>query len=311
MALSKELITAQPALKDLSEEAVQRIVELSVNDENNVIGERIGRVYGDLDKDIAETFKVEKRPGEKTYDYLKRVGRESSERLTTLNEQAGKVDAVKAERDRLEAQLKDGKGDEALKQKLRDAEQKIENLNKKYQTEKKEWETKQQELSNRVSQIQITTEFDRASAGLQLKPEFDEQTKQGLVELARHRILQKYKPDFKENEQGKTQMVFRKPDGELLLNQEKGLNPMQAADLLTKELQPYLGKSQEGGGSKPPKGKKTIDLPDVSSAKTQVEADEIIMSTLMQRGLTRGSKAFTEERDAIRKEAKVSDLPIQ
>jgi len=310
MALSKELIKAQTGLEELPDEAVQKIVELSVNDENSVIGERIGRVYGDLDKDIAETFGMEKKPGEKTYDYVKRVGRETTEQIGSLSEQAEKIKDIQAERDKLESQLKDGKGDDALKQKLRDAEQKVENLQKKYQTEKTEWEKKQQELSNKVSQIHITTEFDRAASGLQFKPEFDDETKQGLIELARHRVLQKYKPDFKEGEDGKTKMVFRKPDGELLLNQEKGLNPMEANDLMVKELQPYLGKPQQGGGSKPPQGKKTVDLPDVSSAKSQVEADEIIIKSLLSRGLTRGSKEFDEKRKEIRSEANVSELPI-
>ncbi len=311
MALSKELIKAQEKLKELPDEAVQTLVELSLNEENNVIGERIGRVYGDLDKDIRETFGVEKKQGEKTYDYLKRVGQEKNQSLTSLQEKAAKLDDLQKEKDNLEQQIKDGKGDESLKQKLRDAEQKAENLQKKYQTEKQDWEKKTQELTGKVSQIQLGHQFEKAASKLQFRPEFEGEATEGLVEFARHKLMEKYKPDWKEGDDGKTQMVFRKSDGELLLNPENGLRPMTVKDLLEKELKPYLGEKKDGGGTKPPKDKKTVDLPDISSARTQVEADEIIMKTLLQRGLTRGSEEFSSERKKMRDEAEISKLPVR
>ena len=63
--LTAELINGN--ITGLSEEQVSAIVELSRNDENQVIGQRIGEIYRELDNTIAASTGIAREGAEKTY----------------------------------------------------------------------------------------------------------------------------------------------------------------------------------------------------------------------------------------------------
>ena len=54
MALTKELLTANAVLTGLTDEQITAITTLSQNDENSVIGSRIGEIYRQMDETIAK-----------------------------------------------------------------------------------------------------------------------------------------------------------------------------------------------------------------------------------------------------------------
>jgi hypothetical protein len=72
------------------------------------------------------------------------------------------------------------------------------------------------------------------------------------------------------------------------------------------------GRQQQGIGSHAPKQQGQAGTPvDVSMARTQREADELIHNQLNAQGLTRGSKAYQDAYDNAWKENNVVSLPIQ
>jgi hypothetical protein len=110
--------------------------------------------------------------------------------------------------------------------------------------------------------------------------------------------------------------VFKNADGETACNPENHLEPYTAAELVKKELKAMgildEGRQQPGGGTKPPKQQPGgAVVVDVTAARTQNEAQELIAKQLMQQGLLNGSKAFQEAMDQAWKDNNVSSLPMQ
>ena len=73
MALTAEVLRANAGLAALSDEQLSIIAEMSRNDENTVIGTRIGELHGQYDNDVLSVTGIAKNQGEKSYDYVKRV----------------------------------------------------------------------------------------------------------------------------------------------------------------------------------------------------------------------------------------------
>lgn len=72
------------------------------------------------------------------------------------------------------------------------------------------------------------------------------------------------------------------------------------------------GRQQQGIGSHAPKQQGQAETPvDVSMARTQREADDIIHNQLNAQGLTRGSKAYQDAYEQAWKDNNVVSLPIQ
>lgn len=71
MALTVEVLKANSVLAGLSDEQLAAITTLSANDENSVIAQKTGKIYGDLDADILSVTGIAKNGTEKTYDYAK------------------------------------------------------------------------------------------------------------------------------------------------------------------------------------------------------------------------------------------------
>jgi hypothetical protein len=79
---------------------------------------RLSKVYSDLDKDIKETFGIDRAENEKSYDYLKRAG------AVKLGELKSSGDKIKE----LEEALKKGDPSGALQKKLEEEERKFKTI---------------------------------------------------------------------------------------------------------------------------------------------------------------------------------------
>ena len=314
MALVPDVIKANEALKELTDDQVAAIATLSVNDENAVISAKVGELQGGYDKDIKEVSGIEKNQGEKSYDYAKRVlgdFKTKAEATTTLTEE---VNTHKEKIKGLEKQIADGNTDPALKQQLKDATDKAGALQTKYDTDKGVWDKEKEEFGSQLTGVKVNSQFEKAEAGLKFKPEYPEPVQKTLLKSAKEGILAEYKTDFT-GEEGKKVMVFRGADGEIARNPANKQEPFTAQELMASKLEGMLdvGKNTPGGGTDP-KGDGSdpkVTLTDLSGAKTQVEADKVISKYLAQKGITRGSREFSEEQKKIREENKVADLPIR
>lgn len=314
MALTAETLTANETLATLTPDQIKAIETLSINDETTTINTKIGEHHGLVEKDVKEISGIEKNQGEKSYDYMKRVMSEFKEKssgYSTLQSQITQKEQLISD---LEQKIANGKGNETLAQKLRDAESKLNALQSQYENEKTSWTQEKDSFSQKITGIQVDSEFGKVIPALKFKAEYPESVKSTLLNSAKSKILSTYKPDWVEADGQKT-MVFRDKNGEILRNKANGLNPFSVQELLATELKDVLdaGRKAEGSGSKDPgaSGSGEYSLTDLGSAKTQVEADAMIVKHLMSIGETRGSASFAEKQRKIRDENQVSKLPMK
>jgi len=313
MALTPEVIKANESLSELTDDQVAAISTLSVNDENTVIGAKVGELHGAYDRDIKEISGVEKNQGEKSYDYAKRVLGDFKTQIAGSADLQTKITGYETEISTLKQQIGDGKGNEVVAQQLKDAQGKLTQLQTQYDTDKSNWEKEKGEFNSKITGIQVNSEFGKATSALKFKAGYPEGVQQTLLKSAKDGILDQYKPDWVEAD-GKKVMVFRDDKGEILRNKNNALNPYTAQELITEQLKDVLdpGKKATGtGSSNPDDGKDTIEIVDIAGAKNQVEADDIITKYLMQQGETRGSQSFADKQKKLRADNGVDKLPIR
>ena len=314
MALTPEVLKANESLATLSDDQVAAIATLSVNDENTVINTKIGELHGRYDEDIKTVSGIEKQQGEKSYDYVKRVLGDFKTKVGGAAEFQTKITGYETEISGLKKQIAEGKGDEVIRQQLKDAQGKMDQLQTQYDTDKQAWTKEKEGFSTQITQIQVDTQFEKAIRGLKFKAGYPETVQKTLLKSTKDSILSQYKADWVEADGQKT-MVFRDSKGDIVRNKSNGLNPYTAQELINESLREVLdaGQKKPGTGTGDPgKGDvDTISTIDIAGAKTQVEADEIIVKYLMQTGETRGSASFAEKQTKLRDENGVSKLPIR
>jgi len=313
MALNAEKLKGSAALAALTDEQTAAIAELSTNDENAVLAQRIGEIHGQYDRDIEAVTGLKRPEGVKTYEWMKADVLPKVQQATKLQ---GKLDALKTEKEQLETQLKDGKIDEATAKRLQDLEKLKTDLQAKIEADKTDYDTKLAAAQKANTDITLSNEFDRALVGKKFKDEsiISKAVRESFVSNAKAAVLAENTPDWIDDGQGGKRLVFRGADGEIKRNAENNLNPYTAEELFVSKIGDVLdlGKQQPGGGTGAPAGGgaggSALSL---SSAKTQVEADELATDYLMSKGLTRGSSEYNEEFTKIRTENEVEKLPLR
>ncbi|MCO6489765.1 MAG: hypothetical protein J5I98_15220 [Phaeodactylibacter sp.] len=315
MALTNELLAS---VEGLTDEQKAKIVQLSANDEDRVIAQKVGETHGFYDKAFSELLGTEKPSGVKSTEFWGQQVASLKKKATEAGGELQKqLEALRAEKASLEEQVKNGKGAEALKQQLADKDNLIGQLQAKLEETKNEWKGKWEEAQTEKSRLQIAHEFDRALTGVKFKsekviPEDDfREVRATFIENAKQTLLSQYQPDWVDDGKGGKRLVFRK-DGEIARHPET-VAPLGAADLLTKALAPILDTGRQsagaGTGDGPDNGRQA--LASIGSAKTQPEAAEAITQELLKRGLAQGTKEHQAEFDKAWAENNVSSLPIR
>ena len=302
MALSIDVLKANEGLAALTEEQLTAIVTLSTNDESTVLGSKIGELHGTYDKDVKEVTGLEKNQGEKSYDYVKRV----------LGEYKGKLTTLEADKASLEEAIKTKTTDPVVAQKLIDTEKKLNDMTQLYTQTKETFDTEKQSFDNKLKDVHVEHALNSALTGLKFKDTIPASVHETLINTAKAEVLGKYKADFVEAD-GKKQLVFRDANGNIATNPQNKLSPFTAQELIVSgSLKDALdlGKVQPGGGTGKPAAAAPTTV-DISAAKSQVEADELISEQLLAMGLTRGSAEFAAKQLAIRKENAVDKLPLR
>ena len=310
MALTADVIKANADLSNLTDAQLAAITTLSANEENQVINTKIGELHGRYDEDVKSVTGIEKSSGEKTYDYVKRVLAD----LKTNSVGATELQSYENEIATLKSQIANGKGDEAIRQQLKDAQAELSTLKAQYDVDKQNWGNKEKEFSNKITGIEIDSNFEKAVAGLKFRAGYPESVQRTLLSSAKSAILGAYKPDWVEAD-GQRIMVFRDKNGEILRNKSNSLNPYTADELISEQLKEVIdnGRIITGAGTQGQGNGQSgsAEVFNIAGAKTQVEADEIIVKYLMQIGETRGSGSFAEKQKKLRQENGVDKLPIR
>lgn len=309
--LTRELLQANTALAGLSEEQLSAIETLSKNDENTVIGKRIGEVYREMDNTIAKATGIERNGDEKTYFYLERAAKAIADKQNDLGKQVTDLTNEKA---RLEKVIAEGQSDNETKKQLEQAKKDVASITKDYTELKTKFDTEKADFEKKVFDVELKYELNAATAGLKLKKDLPEAVTRVILNDTISKI-KAMNPEFIDNGEGGKVLAFKGEDGEIRRNKENQLKPYTASELIAAELKTMgvldEGRKMPGGGTIPPKNTPAGGTMDVSGAKTRVEADELITKSLMAQGLTIGSSAFQEAKNKAWKENNIDKMPMQ
>lgn len=312
--LTIEMLQQNSTLAGLSEVQLNAIAEMSRNDENTVIGTKIGALHGQYDSDILGITGIVKNQGEKSYDYAKRVLTEYKQQIASTATIQAQLANAKNEITSLKQKLADGAGDETLKQQLKDAKALASQLQQQLTQQVNDAVKQKETYEKQIKDIYVDNAFGEAVSDLKFKPGITDGIKTVLLNAAKAEVLTKGTPDFVDAN-GTKVLVFRGADGNVLNNPANNLNPYTVKDLLLQtSIKDVidLSKPQAGGGTRRNTGGAGGEnLLDLSGAKTQVEADKIIETYLLSNGLTRDSAEFAEKSMTLRNENNVSQLPIR
>ena len=313
--LTVEMLQQNTQLSGLTVEQFNAIAEMSRNDENTVIGTKIGALHGQYDSDILSITGVAKNSGEKSYDYLKRVLNANKADLETLATTKQELATAKAKVTNLEKKIAEGSQDETLKQQLKDAKQQVTQLQNQLTTKQQEFDTEKQKLQAQLQSTHVDYAFAAATSGLKFKTGITEGVQKTLLNAAKAEVLQRGTPEFQQNTDGTQKLVFRGADGNVLNNPKNNLNPYTFEELIMEtSIKDVIdtGRKQPGGGTCPlgggGGGSSVLDL---SSMRTQLEADKAIEAYLLGNGITRDSAEFAEQSMQLRNENNVASLPIR
>ena len=296
MALTTELLNANAALSGLTDEQKTAIVEMSKNDEASVIGQKTGEIYGGLDADILAASGIAKNGAEKTYEYAKRVISEIKGAAGNAAELQNKVTELTNEKTRLEGIISKGGADAETKRQLEQAKADLANVTKQYTDLKSEYDNAKSEHEKALFASKLDGEFAKATSGLKFKANLPAAVTNVLLQQAVEKV-KKLNPEYIDDGNGGKVLAFME-NGTPKRNPENNLRPYTAAELVESELKTMGvledGRKQTGAGSQGGNGGNGggTNAVDISGARTQDEAYEIIAKQLMSQGKTKGSKEF-------------------
>lgn len=310
-----EMLNQSESLKGLTDAQKLAITTLSSNDEATVIGTKIGALHGQYDADILNISGISKADGEKTYDYLKRVLGDYKTKLDGTKTLSAQLETQKKKVTELETKLAAGGSDEVVKQQLKDARHQVTQLQTQLTAKTGELDKAKKDYEKKEKDLQVGFAFTNATAGIKFKADVSEPVKKILLAAAKDEILAKGTPDFIDDGNGGKKLVLRDAAGNTLNNPKNNLNPYTIEELVMEtSLKDVIdtGKQQSGGGTNhnPQFDHRTVNL-DLSTAKTQQEADVQIENYLLSTGLTRDNVEFGNKALEIRNENNVSSLPIR
>ena len=299
MALTNELLNANAATAALTDEQKSAIVEMSKNDEQSVIGQKTGEIYGGLDADILAASGIAKNGAEKTYDYAKRVIGEIKGQAGNAAELQTKLTDSEKEVARLNGIIAKGGGDAETKRQLDQAKADLENVRGEFAALKTQFDQAKDDHEKQMLDVRMDGEFAKAGAGIKFKADLPASVTSVLMNQAIAKV-KAMSPEFIDDGTGTGAKVlaFKDSTGAIMRNPETNLNPYTAADLVKKELQTMgvldSGRKQTGGGTQDDGGNDggNRGSVDISGARTQTEASEIIAKGLLAQGKTVGSKEY-------------------
>lgn len=297
MALTTELLNANAALSGLTDEQRAAIVEMSVNDENSVIAKKTGEIYGGLDADILAASGIAKNGTEKTFDYAKRVIGEIKGQAGSAAELQTKVSELEKEKTRLEGIVAKG-GDAETKRLLEKANADLANVTSEYAALKTKYDTAESEHQKTLFGLKLDGEFAKATAGIKFKADLPASVTSVLLQQAISKV-KGMNPEYIDDGNGGKVLAFNDDNKTTLRNPENNLRPYTATELVTKELKAMgvleEARKQTGAGSQGGNaGGGGSTAVDISGARTQNEANEIIAKQLMAQGKVNGSKEFSD-----------------
>ena len=311
MALTEQSIKEQKVLETLTPEQISALTTLSQNDETIVVGKKFGEIHGEYDTLMA-TIGYPKQQGIKSSDHVKTIISDLKTKAESTKTLSTEINTLKSEIETYKEKIKSGQGSELIAQQLKDAQKQLSDTKALLDTEKANWSKEKDQFTSEISQVKLNTEFEKAVAGLKFKATIPESLQKIAIDSAKAAILATNKAEWVENNGNKV-LVFRDAAGNIVTNPANAYNAMTPQELIKAQLKDVLddGKQQTGTGTGEPGRPPVVQLTDLTGAKSQEQADEIIVKHLLQKGMVRSNPEFQKEFTKIRVDNKVSSLPIQ
>ena len=314
--ITREILVANSALAGLTEDQINAIITINNNDVAGEICKKTSEIYQKFDQLTKDATGVDRLMGttpEKTYDYLPRAIQEMKKSLGDNEALKTQIQNLTAEKTRLEGELAKGANAEVQRQ-LDQTKAELANTKAQYNTLQSQMAEKEKAHQTEVFGIRVENDLAVASQGMQFKSEIPASVQTILLQNAYTKI-KGMNPDYIDDGKGGKRLVFRGQDGAVLNNPENQLNPYTAGELLARELKDVLAVKREvpGGGTKPLGGGSGVGDPavDVSGAKSQTEAQEILTKQFLAQGMTIGSDQFQEAMDKAWKDNNIINLPLR
>lgn len=314
--ITREILVANSALAGLTEDQINAIITINNNDVAGEIGKKTSEIYQKFDQLTKDATGVDRLMGatpEKTYDYLPRAIQEMKKNLGDNEALKTQIQNLTAEKAHLEGELAKGAGAEVQRQ-LDQTKAELANTKTQYNTLQSQMAEKEKAHQAEIFGIRVDNDLNVASKGMQFKSEIPASVQAILLQNAYTKI-KGMNPDYIDDGNGGKRLVFRGQDGAVLNNPENQLNPYTAGELLARELKDVLAVKREvtGSGTKPLGGGSGAGDPavDVSGAKSQTEAQEILTKQFLAQGMTIGSDQFQEAMDKAWKDNNIINLPIR
>lgn len=317
--LTAELIKGQAVLKDLTEDQVSAIATLSQNDENSVISQKFGEIHGQYDAAFKAVFGIEKPSGTKSTEFWSAKAKEAFEKAKAAGDTTA-LDQAKATIADLEAKIKAGAGDKELVTRL-EAERdqwkaQAEDFKTKYGESESEWKTKLQEREAEIKNIEVKRLFQEEIADLKYKDIIPAELQKMAITNTQQYLLSQYDVDVVTDQHGNMRLEYSK-DGVKLTNKDNGLNPYTSKELLLQQnaIKDIIdtGTHQNGTGTKGQKPGASFNgqIVDVSAAKSQVEATQLIKEALQKQGIPMTDPKWSEINQASWAEVQKMKLPLE
>lgn len=243
------------------------------------LGDRIGKVYGDIDKDIFETVGREKKPGEKTYDFLKRT-------LGEFKEKSDGVSVYEAQIKELNDKLRNNSGDETLKSQYK-------TLEKKHKEALDRWTEEKEGLEQKYTTFKVESSLNNSIAGMKFRKDLPEAVVKSYVDTVKNELTGN--AVFKDD-----RLLFKQGD-EILIDKDT-MKPLTAQDILADRLKDIIdkgGKSGTGTGQNDT-GAASGEIVPPDSALVDNDSlaawlqDYLITNKGYSKGQVRGSKEYLE-----------------
>jgi hypothetical protein len=316
MFLNIDDFKAQTGLEALTDDQLKTVVDLANNKTKEAIDIEKGKMFGRFDEDIKELTGIEKHeiPYDRggitpTHIYLKGAFAKKLASAGSDPEIENKINELTEENTALKAKIKDGDSSGVLKAELEKRETLIEQLRADQEKSKTEWQKKLEEREQKYQSTLVDNAFNEALSGLKFKDEnlIPLAARKAMINAVKGELLSKYKASFTDD----GTLEFLDENGQIVRNADNARHPYTAKDLLSKGLESILdkGREQTGGGAQG--GNKKGAPINLSGAKSQVEADEMLSQKLMAEGLAKGTPEFMAKHYELRTEARVHELPLQ
>lgn len=315
MALTSETLKGNAELSGLNDQQIAAIVQMSQNDENDVIGRRIGEVYRTMDETITSVTGVKRDGDEKTYNFLKRAATELKQKADGASKYTQEIETLKAEKTRLEGLVAKGAGGEEAQKQLAQAKADLENVQKEFASLKRQSEKQKEEYEKQIFGVRVDNEIKNSINGIKFKTDLPESVTKLLLEQAVEKV-KAFNPTYEDDGKGGKILSFRNADNSIMRNAATNLQPFTARELVERELDTLgvlAGKAAPGAGTQaPPTGGSGGVVVDLSAARTRKEFTEIATQTLLQQGKTIGSNEFdTALQEIYKSNEGYKDLPLQ